>query len=71
MPKYQLKGHLNVAGASSGIIRTTIEAPSREEAQEKFKKFLLRKAEVVVESCQTEDDVRLGEMFGSFFKNFK
>lgn len=70
MPKYQLKGHLNVAGASTSAIRTTIEAPSREAAQEKFKSFLLRKAEVVVESCMTEDDAKLSEMFGSFFRKY-
>jgi hypothetical protein len=68
--KYQLTGSVQLAGKTAATVRTTIEASSPQEAEEKFKAFLLRKAEPVVISCQLEpaDDFgKIMEMFGKFF----
>jgi hypothetical protein len=63
---YLLRGHIKLAGNQTASIRTTIEAASKEEAKEKFKAFLLRKAEPVVELCQDQADVKLQDTLGMF-----
>lgn len=49
---FQVAGHLQLAGISgaavTGTVRTKIEATSQQEAEEKFKAFLLSKAQPVV-----------------------
>ncbi len=65
LTKYQLTGHLQIAGvtdsATTAVVRVTIAAASRAEAEEKFKAFLRKKAVPVVGSCRevpaTMDDM--------------
>lgn len=69
--RYQLTGYVQLAGQQTATIRTAIEATSQQEAEEKFKAFLLRKAEPVVKSCRVEqedDFARIMQIFGSIFK---
>ena len=69
--RYQLRGNVQLAGKQTGTIRTVIEANSQQEAEDKFKAFLLRKAEPIVHSCQVEqvdDFAKIMKMFGGLFK---
>lgn len=54
--KFQLTGYVQLGGVSNptatDTIRTTIEAENRQEAEEKFKAFLLKKAQAVIKDCQ-------------------
>lgn len=56
LKKYVVVGHLQLAGvtgaSSTGQIRVTIPATSQQEAEEKFKGFVLTKAQPVVNSCR-------------------
>lgn len=67
--KFELIGHVQLAGLSgaTSTIRTTIEAPNQQEAEEKFRAFLLRKTQPVVISCRdaTLDDMEA--MFRTIF----
>jgi len=64
---------MQLAGKQTGPIRTTIEADSQQEAEVKFKAFLLRKAEPVVSFCQVapplDDFAKIMQMFGDIFKS--
>jgi len=56
---FQVAGHLQLAGIQSaaitGTIRTKIKASSQQEAEEKFKAFLLSKAQPVVSVVREAD----------------
>lgn len=56
--KFIVTGHLQFAGIAStaltGQIRVTVPAKTQQEAEEKFKAFILAKAQPVVNSCKEQ-----------------
>ncbi|WP_375435071.1 hypothetical protein [uncultured Hymenobacter sp.] len=65
-------GYLQLPGASipTSKIRVTIAAETQQQAEEKFKTFLLNKAEPVVSSSTIKTDFeQISDMFRDMFKN--
>ena len=69
--KFQVTGHLQLAGingsATSGSVRTVIEAHNQHEAEEKMREYLRRKAQPVISSCRATTGDDLTDLFRGIF----